>query len=178
MSRLMLAIKLFFKVLSNPEAARRAAQILEPSGVSAAAPATPVMVTKPAPAPSMRNDALSLLAVLQREARLIDFLKEEISAYADAQIGAAVRDVHRDAAAAIERLFALRPVIEQTEGSQVSLPATPDAARIRIVGNVSSTAPTSGRLQHGGWQANKAELPQYTGSAESARIIAPAEVEV
>ena len=35
-----------------------------------------------------RHDALSLLAVLQREARLLDFLKEPVEGYSDAQVGA------------------------------------------------------------------------------------------
>src|SRR5207253_6846543 len=36
--------------------------------------------------------AVQLLAILQREGRLLDFLQEDVDGYADAQIGAAVRD--------------------------------------------------------------------------------------
>src|SRR5689334_6738761 len=39
--------------------------------------------------------ALQLLSLLQREGRLVDFLAEPIDGFSDAQIGAAVRDVHR-----------------------------------------------------------------------------------
>ena len=35
-----------------------------------------------------------LFSVLQREGRLLDFLQEDLSAFDDAQIGAAVRSVH------------------------------------------------------------------------------------
>jgi hypothetical protein len=179
MDRLLLALRLFFRILASPDIADRAKQLLDeavpppPAKPTTAATRSPVV----APAPT-RSDALTLLAVLQREARLIDFLKEEIASYADAQIGAAVRDVHRDAAAALERLFALRPLLDQPEGSDVPLTPALDAARIKLVGNLGGTPPAKGRLQHAGWQATKTDLPQFTGSADSAKVIAPAEVEV
>ncbi|MDQ3330533.1 MAG: DUF2760 domain-containing protein [Planctomycetota bacterium] len=97
---------------------------------------TPPPPPKPAPAPKpTRSDAFTLLEALQREARLIDFLKEDVAPYEDAQIGAAVRDIHRDAAKLLERLFAIRPVIEQAEGSAVTLTGS-EAGRVRLVGNV------------------------------------------
>jgi len=186
MDRLLVAIRLFFRILSRPEIADRARQLLDevavtpPGRAAAPAPAAPKPAARPTPATAVpaRSDALAVLSVLQREARLVDFLKEDIAPYADAQVGAAVRDVHRDAGAALERLFALRPVLDQAEGSDVAIPANADAGRLRLVGNVGATAPTRGRLQHAGWQATKVELPQFTGSNDAARIVAPAEVEV
>jgi hypothetical protein len=184
MDRLLVAIRLFFRILSRPAIADRARQLLDevavtPPGRPAAAAPIPAPTARPTPpAPPARSDALALLSVLQREARLVDFLKEDITPYADAQVGAAVRDVHRDAGAALERLFALRPVMDQAEGSDVPIPTSADTGRLRLVGNVGATAPSRGRLQHAGWQATKVELPQFTGSNDTARIVAPAEVEV
>jgi hypothetical protein len=175
MQRLVLAFKLFFKILFDDAIFVRAASLLQPTAAEAAKPSMP---SRPAPAASTRSDALTLLAVLQREARLIDFLKEEITAYDDAQIGAAVRDVHRDAAAALERLFALRPLMNEPEGTEIPLTPTPDTARFRLVGSLGATPPAKGRLQHAGWQATKQDLPQYTGQPSTALIIAPAEVEI
>jgi len=184
MGRFILAWKLLFKVLFNGNFARKVGAWYErqkqlPGGgaevvraVETQAPATLAI----APAP-VRSDALALLAVLQREARLVDFLKEDISAYADAQIGAAVRDVHRDASSAIERMLALRPLLEGAEGSEVTLPTKIDPAKIRLIGNVGASTPNKARLTHGGWQATKVELPQYTGTADVAKVVAPAEVE-
>jgi hypothetical protein len=146
-----------------------------------APPAPPAAPAAPAAAvaPAARSEALSLLAVLQREARLIDFLKEPIGGYSDAQIGAAVRDVHRDAAAALERLFALRPVMEQAEGASVEVPAGADAAaRVRLTGNVAGQPPFRGTLRHQGWQATKVQLPEWSGTPQAAHIVAPAEVEM
>jgi hypothetical protein len=185
MGRLLLAFKLFFTVLFDKAFAARAARLFDEAAADETAAGrrtsgATVVAAPPVPAPvvSTRSDALSLLAVLQREARLIDFLKEGITGYDDAQIGAAVRDVHRDAAAVLERCFALRPVVEQAEGAEIPIPANPDAARLRLVGNLGGQTPPRGRLQHAGWQATKAELPQFTGREESARVVAPAEVEV
>ncbi len=45
---------------------------------------------------------LQLLALLQKQGRLIDFLKEDISAYSDAQIGGAVRKIHQECAKSLE----------------------------------------------------------------------------
>ena len=38
--------------------------------------------------------AVQMLAALQREGRLVDFLQEDLSSYEDSQIGAAVRNIH------------------------------------------------------------------------------------
>ncbi len=143
------------------------------------APATPAVVP-PAPVPvpaAVRHDALSLLAVLQREARLLDFLKEPIEGYSDAQIGAAVRSVHKDSAAVIERMFGVEPLQAGAEGGPVEVPAGYDPARYRLVGNVPSQGPLRGKLAHPGWQATRSDVPEWTGRAEAAQVIAPAEVE-
>ena len=142
-----------------------------PPVVTPTPPPKPVAPPKPA-----RSEALTLLEALQREARLIDFLKEDVTPYEDAQIGAAVRDIHRDAAKLLERFFAIRPVIDQAEGSAVSLDGK-EAGRVRLLGNVREGA-TSGTLVHHGWTATKLELPVWSGPKDSDRIVAPAEVEV
>ena len=125
-----------------------------------------------------RSDALTLLATLQREARLIDFLMEDLAGYNDAQISAAVRDVHRDCAAALQRMFALHPLRYQEEGSQVEIVAGYDPVQVKLTGNVTGQPPLRGTLVHHGWQAMQCELPEWSGQEESARVIAPAEVEV
>jgi hypothetical protein len=125
-----------------------------------------------------RSEAITLLSILQREARLVDFLKENISAFDNAQIGAAVRDVHRDAAAVLERVFGLRPVMTEPEGSPATVAAGADATRVRLTGNVTGQPPFRGTLRHAGWEATKTELPQWSGSGASAKIVAPAEVEL
>src|SRR3954463_4131073 len=50
---------------------------------------------KPQPPPRQSAEPLWLLTLLQREGRLLDFLLEDVESYANEQIGAAVRDIHR-----------------------------------------------------------------------------------
>jgi len=132
----------------------------------------------PQPPAPVRSDALTLLATLQREARLADFLKEPLAGYTDAQIAAAAREVHRDCGRVLERLFALAPVVGQEEGTDLEVPAGFDAGRYRLAGNVVGQPPFRGRLVHHGWEAAKCELPAWTGSSSAARIVAPVEVEL
>lgn len=183
MGRVAVAFKSFFRALGNQEFADKVGLLL--AGKELAAKPQPVAEPAPAPKPAMpakpkpaRNDALSLLSTLQREARLVDFLKESIAAYDDAQIGAAVRDVHRDCASAIERIFALRPVTEQTEGSPLEVAEGFDAARYKLTGNVAGKPPFRGTVAHHGWQATKCELPAWTGSEAAQTIVAPIELEI
>ena len=49
------------------------------------------------------------LAILQRDSRLIDFLQEDIAAYSDDQIGAAVREIHDQSRDADRALRHARP---------------------------------------------------------------------
>lgn len=186
MARIGTAFRLFFRALKDPDFADRARLLLEggasaPPSPGAVAPPSPTPAVRPAATPAPRaepprSEALTLLAVLQREARLVDFLKENIAPYEDAQVGAAVRDVHRDAAAALERIFTLRPVMTETEGAAVTVGA--DAARVRLTGNVTGQPPFRGTLRHQGWEAEKVQLPEWTGSTAAARVVAPAEVEL
>ena len=53
-----------------------------------------------------------------------------------------------------------------------------DAARVRLVGNLTGQPPYHGELRHRGWEASQANLPEWTGSAAAAIVIAPAEVEL
>ncbi len=72
----------------------------------------------------------------------------------------------------------LRPVMEQAEGDAVQVPAGSDAGRVRLVGNVTGQPPFKGTLRHAGWEASKVQLPEWSGTEPSARMIAPAEVEI
>lgn len=125
-----------------------------------------------------RNEALTLLAALQREARFLDFVQEPLDGYGDAQVGAAAREVHRECGKVLDRMFAPQPVRSEEEGADIELPADFDAGRYRLTGDLGEQAPRRGRLVHHGWEATACELPVWSGSEESARVIAPAEIEV
>jgi hypothetical protein len=179
--KLGLAFKVFFRVFRDPAFAEQAKLWLSgpPQSAVPSVPAPQVAPVQPKPIKKpQRSEALTLLAALQREARLVDFIQEPIAAYSDAQIGAAVRDVHRECGKVFSRLFELQPVVAAEEGAAVDVPTGFDAARFRLTGGVSGSPPYRGKLCHHGWEATKCELPAWTGSEESARIVAPAEVEV
>jgi len=177
MGRVSTAFRAFFAALFNGTTADRVDLALRGE-----TPSVPVLPVAPAPAPvpvrPQQSEALTLLAALQREARLVDFLKEDLSTYADEQIGAAVREIHRDAGKTLDRLFALRPIVNDPEGATLEVPAGFDAGRFRLTGNIGSQGPYRGALRHHGWEATQCQLPTYTGSPAAATTVAPAEVEV
>lgn len=164
-----LAFKLFFKVMGNRDFAGQVSAWM-------AKPTLPAP-KKEKPPEKTRTEAIELLAVLQREGRLVDFLKEKLDGYTDAQIGAAVRDIHRDCGKSLERIFGITALAEQPEGSAVSLPSDIDPGLWKLTGNV-GPHPSSGKLCHHGWKITRHELPAWTGRDESAWVIAPAEIEI
>ena len=140
------------------------------------------LVHVPAPEPvilkeSTPDAALQLLGLLQKEARFIDFIKEDITSYSDADIGVAARVVHEGCNKAINEHFTLAPVRSEQEGGKVTLPQGFDAATVRLTGNIVGAAPFTGILVHKGWQVTNIRLPKLT-QGHNAAILAAAEVEL
>ncbi len=140
----------------------------KPSGETPAAPP---------PAPPSPTPALRLLALLQQEGRLIDFLKEDIDGYSDSQIGAAVRSIHAGCRKALGERVELQRIFAAEDGSPVVVEPGFDPAAVRLTGNVTGAPPFRGTLLHGGWRAAKITLPPAPGDVDPT-IIAPAEVEI
>lgn len=163
---LMLAFKAFFKALKEPKKAQLFLEEMSPQGVGA-------MVT----GATTDHSHLRLLALLQQSGRMIDFFKEDISTFTDAQVGAAVRKIHQDCSQSLEELVTIRPVMEENEGSTIKVPVGYDPTQIKIVGQVRGDPPLSGVIRHRGWKAHKRSLPKKVGE-QSSDIICPAEVEV
>ncbi len=120
---------------------------------------------------------VQLLGLLQREGRLIDFLQEDIEPFEDAQIGAAVREVHRGCRAALMDTLGLKPVLDAGEGSEVEIEEDFDPSKIRLIGNLHGEPPYRGIIRHCGWRFTRLNLPKWTGK-EKTDVIAPAEVEI
>lgn len=121
--------------------------------------------------------ALQLLGLLQREARLVDFLQEDVAPYTDAEIGAAARVVHEGCRKVLREHFTIEAVRPEGEGSRVTLPVGFDATAVRLTGNVLGQAPFTGQLTHRGWKATAVRLPQLT-DPRAAAVLAQAEVEL
>ncbi len=181
MRRIAIAFRVFFATLFRAEVAREVERVLCGGSQQGQAlidrPPEPKPKPKPKKPPA-RSDAVTLLATLQREARFIDFIKEPLGTYSDAQVGAAARDVHRDCGGVLERLFGLQPIVSDEEGGQIEVPAGFDAGRYQLSGKVAGEPPFRGRLRHHGWEAARQELPSWSGSESAARTVAPVEVEL
>lgn len=121
--------------------------------------------------------ALQLLGLLQREARFVDFIQEDVAPYTDAEIGAAARVVHEGCRKVLREHFAIQPVRTEAEGSRITLQPGFDATAVRLTGHVVGQAPFTGTLGHRGWQVTSVKLPQLTDTA-AAHVIAQAEVEL
>lgn len=175
--RIPLAFGAFFSLLGDAGLAARY-QALR-AATAAAAPAT--APPPPPPAPVLQrvptDAALQLLALLQRDARLIDFVGEDLSGYDDAQIGAAARVVHEGCAKVLREHFSIAPVRSEEEGSPVTLQAGFDPASVRLSGNLVGQPPYRGHLSHRGWRVTEVRLPKLAESHD-AQIVAQAEVEL
>jgi hypothetical protein len=133
----------------------------------------------PVEVPKVSDGALQLLQILQRDSRLIDFLMEDITSYADDQVGAAVRGVHADGRASLVRHITLAPVIDGVEGTPQKLDSrkAPDPNRIKLLGNVPASGKVpGGTLRHRGWLASAVNLPPL--GKQDPCVLAPAEIEI
>ena len=124
-----------------------------------------------------RDGALALLALLQREGRLVDFLREPLDGFSDADIGAAVRDVHRGCRKVLDQHLSLEPVVPGEEEAKVAVPKGFDPAEIRLIGEAKGEPPLRGTLRHHGWRVVDAKLPALAEGVDR-MVIAPAEVEL
>lgn len=164
---LLLAIPGFVTVESQPEGAKP----VEPSSRA------PIDAKKPTPAKPTPDAAVQLLALFQREGRLVDFLREDIQPYDDAQIGAAVRTIHQTCRQVLAEHMTLEPVLSGQEGDEVTVPKDFDPSAIRLTGNVTGEPPFHGALRHAGWRAARIKLPDQP-RGQDPKIVAPAEVEI
>ena len=176
--RLSLACGSFLSILSKPGFASRVESLNDiappPQPVEPVkAPAAPLSPLREAP----HEAALQLLGLLQRDARFIDFIEEDVKAYSDADIGAAARVVHEGCRKVLREHFSLQPVRSETEGSRITLAEGFDAAAVRLTGKVVGKAPFTGSLSHRGWKVSDTRLPKLA-AGHDASIVAQAEVEL
>jgi Domain of unknown function (DUF2760) len=165
LERLGAAFGAFRAVAGDPAIAEKVYAVLHP------APPEP-------PKPVKRSgEPLRLLALLQREGRVLDFFLEDIGQAQDDQVGAGVRELHRKAQTVIKDHLVLEPVLPHKEGDTVDVPAGFDPSAIRLTGNVTGNPPFKGTLQHHGWRVKDFNLPAPP-EGQDEFVIAPAEVEL
>ena len=124
-----------------------------------------------------REGALALLALLQREGRFVDFVRDSVDGASDADIGAAAREVHRGCRKVLDQHLSFEPVMPGEEEAKVTVPKGFDPAEVRLIGEAKGEPPFRGTLRHHGWRVVDAKLPQLAEGIDRS-VIAPAEVEL
>lgn len=131
----------------------------------------PPKPVKPSGAP------LRMLALLQAESRLVDFLMEDIHGASDEQIGQAVREIHKKAQAALKQHAVIEPVLTGNEGDNTTVQKGFDPSAIRVIGNVTGEPPFTGAIQHPGWRVKELKLATPPEGADEF-VLQPAEVQI
>jgi hypothetical protein len=142
---------------------------------------------KSPPAPAKNKDAeqkhrnqrlfLHLLAVLQREGRLVDFFQEDLEMHEDEQIGTAVRTIHGKCKKILNKNLSMQPIIAGDEGDAITVETGFDPDAIKLTGRVTGAPPFKGTIRHKGWRTNALEMPDLS-AIKDPTIIYPAEVEI
>lgn len=154
-----------------------------PAGVAAPPHPPAIEAARPIAPPPAANQAdaevVNFLATLQRKGRFVDFLMDDITAYTDAQVGAAARVVHDGCASALKEQMSIQPVRQENEGARIEVPPGFAADEYRLVGRIGGEPPFTGTLVHRGWKTESVNLPRLLNRDEDhLPTIAPAEVEL
>ncbi|AOY58930.1 DUF2760 domain-containing protein [Desulfococcus multivorans] len=166
--------------LSFPGALRKAASVPPPRLKEARSRKKDTAIEAPEPT-AVKGERerlyLYLFSILQREGRLMDFLAEDIDAYDDADIGAAVRSIHENCRKIIDKYIIPKSILSDDEESEITVEPGFDPNAVKLTGNVAGNPPFRGIVRHKGWKAGKLDMPTLSGERDP-RIIAPAEVEI
>jgi hypothetical protein len=165
LARLGLAWQAFGKVLGDDALAEKVRPLVNPPP------------PEPAKPPKLSGEPLRLLALLQREGRLLDFLLEDISGASDEQVGAGVRELHAKSQKVVKEHLSLEAVLPGQEEQWVDVPAGFDPSAIRLTGNVTGDPPFRGVLKHHGWRVKGYKLAAPPAGQDDL-VVAPAEVEL
>jgi len=169
LSRILLAFRCFFSILARGTLTADVASVLN-------------LAPKPNRRPNRRtratataaDGALQLLGLLQNEARLVDFLMEDISAYSDDQSARRCAICTKNAGDA-GRHVKLSPVIDGVEGTPTRLDLAGPHAQVPAPSASSKGASRwksrGGTLRHKGWRSERATLPSL-GARQDASFCA------
>lgn len=163
MARVWLAVRAYWRTVADPAFADKVQNLLTPP--------------PPPPPPKRSGEALRLLALLQRKGRLLDFLLEDIQGATNEQIGAGVRELHKESQAVLKEHLVLAPVLPGSEGDTVEVSPGFDPSAIRLTGNVTGQPPFRGVLKHHGLRVTDFTLAKPP-EGQDEFVAAPAEVEL
>ena len=127
--------------------------------------------------PARSSEPIRLLALLQRDSRLVDLLLEDLSGCDDAQVGAGARGVLVKARTTMLEHLKLEPCLPGQENDKVTVPSGFAPGSITLTGQVTGNGPFQGILRHPGWKVTDCTLPEPL-KGQDGWVIVPAEVEV
>lgn len=136
------------------------------------------LATEKTSLPELDGSAIQMLAELQKEGRLIDFLEEDLSQYEDEEIGSSVRTIHEGCKKVLSQCLEKEKIIDQEEESSVRVNGDYDVHELKLSGRVSDKFPLKGVLVHPGWKVTAFKLKERSLSASAQHVLAPAEVEI
>jgi len=166
-----MALSAFFRILFDGRHAAAWSRFQSsPDPLPAANPAVSVPQASP-------DAALLLLSLLQGEGRFVDFVQQDISAFADAEVGGVARVVHAGCRKVLRAHLQIEPIRTEPEGQPVTLEPGFDPSKVKLTGNVAGQGRLQGVLRHRGWQASVLQLPTLVDRAGSG-VLCPAEVEL
>ncbi|PCJ15082.1 MAG: hypothetical protein COB02_18355 [Candidatus Cloacimonadota bacterium] len=125
---------------------------------------------------SLDEGACALLSLMQKEARLIDFIQEDLSDVNDEQMGAVSKLIHKDLNKVFSQFVKIEPVADVNEGESIHISEGYSNKEFKLIGNVDVKAPFDGVLRHKGWLVSKMNLPKRA-KKDQTRVIMAAEVE-
>ena len=125
-ARVSFAFRCFFSLLFRGKIPQEILQALSSStaqtpSAAARASAVPERSGADASDSDALDRAVQMLALLQRDGRLVDFLEEDVSSYPDGQLGAAVRSIHSSCRQVLDRYIKLEPILSSEEEDRKSV---------------------------------------------------------
>lgn len=126
---------------------------------------------------NFEEGAYALLSLMQKEARFLDFVQEDIQELPDAQVGAVCKRIHKDLKKLFKDFLKIEPVFDSKENETVTIPEGFEPSEIQLSGEIDKKAPFKGVLKHKGWMVDSLNLPRRSSSART-KILQPAQVDV
>ena len=188
--RIFTAISVFFKILFNGKFNKKLSEI-EPNIIKIASLEKELEseqarlnldIQKLKNAPKLEDHssldecACALLSLLQKEARLIDFIQEDLSDVDDQQMGSVSKLIHKDLNRVFSQYVKIEAVADVNEGESIHIAEGYSNREFKLIGNVDVKAPFDGVLRHKGWLVSKMNLPKRA-KKDQTRVIMAAEVE-
>src|SRR5260370_9719187 len=135
--RVTFAFRCFFSILFHGEIPNDIAHKKIQPAAQVPAPAVPSvsrLKEVERPASEAFDRAVQMLALLQRDGRLIDFLADNISPYTDAQLGAAGRTIHEARRKVLKPYVTLGLVLNSEAGQPATVQASFERSALKFVG--------------------------------------------